>query len=198
MKNFLILILFIPKILVAQYPIQTIFKGDSVVILTLKQSEDINKSIEKNREINKENKVKISELYKLVDSLNQVIEIKNSQILSLQYKKDSIQKENNDFIDSIWTWSLSPSIIFTRTQNDTLLYVIDLSRYYLTTDDYGIFLPRISNSDYKEFLKFLNSNPGENNSGRRGFGGLGNMVFLGPETVRQKKVWKHKSQWKNR
>ena len=198
MKNFLFLILIFPQILFAQYPIQTIFKGDSVVILTLKQSEDINKSIEKTKDINRENKNKISQLYKLIDSLNQVINTKNKEISYLEYKKDSIQKENEEFVDSIWMWSLSPSIIFTRTQSDSFLYIIDLSRYYLTTDDYGIFLPRISNSDYKEFLTFLKSNGEEDNSSRRGFGGLGNMVFLGPETVRQKRVWKHKSQWKNK
>ena len=198
MKNFLFLILIFPQILFAQYPIQTIFKGDSVVILTLKQSEDINKSIEKTKDINRENKNKISQLYKLIDSLNQVINTKNKEISYLQYKKDSIQKDNEEFVDSIWLWSLSPSIIFTRTRNDSFLYIIDLSRYYLTTDDYGIFLPRISNSDYKEFLTFLKSNGEEDNSSRRGFGGLGNMVFLGPETVRQKRVWKHKSQWKNK
>lgn len=198
MKNFLFLILIFPQILFAQYPIQTIFKGDSVVILTLKQSEDINKSIEKTKDINRENKNKIAQLYKLIDSLNQVINTKNKEISYLEYKKDSIQKENEEFVDSIWMWSLSPSIIFTRTQSDSFLYIIDLSRYYLTTDDYGIFLPRISNSDYKEFLTFLKNNGGEDNSSRRGFGGLGNMVFLGPETVRQKRVWKHKSQWKNK
>ena len=34
-----------------KYPIQTIYKGDSVVILTIKQSLDINKAIDTQRKI---------------------------------------------------------------------------------------------------------------------------------------------------
>lgn len=182
----------------SQYPIQTIFKGDSVVILTIKQSEDINKSIEKSKETNKENKNKINQLNRVIDSLNQVISTKNNQVLVLESKRDSLQKSNDEFVDSIWKWSLSPSIIFTSSKTDTLLYVIDLSRYYLTTDDYGIFLPRMTDNDYNKFVKFLESSGEENDSRRRGFGGLGDMQFLGPERARQRKVWKHKSQWKNK
>jgi hypothetical protein len=181
-----------------QYPIQTIFKGDSVVILTIKQSEEINKTIEKNKDINKENRNKITQLKILIDSLNQIVNKKDNQILILSQLKDSIQKSNDEFIDSIWKWSLSPSIIFTQNKNDTILYVIDLSRYYLTTDEYGIFLPRMKDSEYNDFIKFINSDGDENNSKRRGFGGLGDMEYLGPERARQRKVWKHKSKWKNK
>jgi len=182
----------------SQYPIQTIFKGDSVVILTIKQSEEINKTIEKNKDINKENKNKITKLKIVIDSLNQIVDKKDNQILILSQLKDSIQKSNDEFIDSIWKWSLSPSIIFTQNKNDTMLYVIDLSRYYLTTDEYGIFLPRMKDSEYNDFIKFINSDGDENNSQRRGFGGLGDMEYLGPERARQRKVWKHKSKWKNK
>jgi hypothetical protein len=38
-----------------KYPVKTIFKGDSVVILTIQQSDNINKMIEKNLKIIKEN-----------------------------------------------------------------------------------------------------------------------------------------------
>jgi len=182
----------------SQYPIQTIFKGDSVVILTIKQSEEINKTIEKTKDINKENKNKITKLKIVIDSLNQIVDKKDNQILILSQLKDSIQKSNDEFIDSIWKWSLSPSIIFTQNKNDTILYVIDLSRYYLTTDEYGIFLPRMKESEYNDFIKFINSDGDENNSQRRGFGGLGDMEYLGPERARQRKVWKHKSKWKNK
>jgi hypothetical protein len=181
----------------SQYPIQTIFKGDSVVILTLKQSDDINNSLEKYKEINKENKNKFGQLNRTIDSLSKIILQKNNEILSLTKDRDSIQKTNDEFIDSIWKWSLSPSIIFTQSRTDTILYVIDLSRYYLTTDDYGIFLPRMTDNEYTNFIKFLSSDD-ENNSQRRGFGGLGNMEYLGPERVRQRKVWKNKSQWKTK
>jgi hypothetical protein len=182
----------------SQYPIQTIFKGDSVVILTIKQSEEINKTIEKTKDINKENKNKITKLKIVIDSLNQIVDKKDNQILILSQLKDSIQKSNDEFIDSIWKWSLSPSIIFTQNKNDTILYVIDLSRYYLTTDEYGIFLPRMKESEYNDFIKFINSDGDENNSQRRGFGGLGDMEYLGSERARQRKVWKHKSKWKNK
>ena len=182
----------------SQYPIQTIFKGDSVVILTIKQSDDINKSLEKYKETNKDNKNKFVHLNRTIDSLNKIVLQNNDEILSLTKDRDSIQKTNDEFIDSIWKWSLSPSIIFTQSRTDTLLYVIDLSRYYLTTDEYGIFLPRMTDNEYTNFIKFISSDEDENNSQRRGFGGLGDLEYLGPERARQRKVWKHKSQWKTK
>ena len=45
-----------------KYPIQTIYRGDSVVILSVKQSVDINKAIETQRRIIREQGKKITSL----------------------------------------------------------------------------------------------------------------------------------------
>ena len=47
-----------------KYPIQTIYKGDSVVILSVKQSIEINKVIEKQKKIIREQNKKIVALNK--------------------------------------------------------------------------------------------------------------------------------------
>jgi hypothetical protein len=194
MRSLLLIFLLFPVLLFGQnqYPIQTIFRGDSVVILTIKQSDEINKTIDEQNDFlyNKSRYFK-----NVTDSLNIFIATQNQEIDSLKKLLDSLEVSNKSLLDSIWKWSLSPSIIFTQSPTDTELYVLDLSRYFLTTDDYGIFLPRMSDSDYKKFLQYSTSGEYPDSSDR-GFGGLGDFEYLGPERVRQRKVWKHKSQWK--
>ena len=48
MRKIFLFLLFFPFLMLGQnqYPIQTIFNGDSVVILTLKQSDEINRTID--------------------------------------------------------------------------------------------------------------------------------------------------------
>ena len=194
MRKIFLFLLFFPFLMLGQnqYTIQTIFNGDSVVILTLKQSDEINRTIdEQNLFLSNRSKF----FKNSTDSLKLFISLQNKIIDSLKTSLDSSIASNNSFLDSIWKWSLSPSIIFTSSPSDTELYVLDLSRYFLTTDDYGIFLPRMSDGEYKKFLQYSES--GENqDSSSRGFDGLGDLEYLGPERVRQRKVWKHKSEWK--
>ena len=195
MKNFFLSVFLFYSFCVLsqnQYPIQTIFRGDSVVILTIKQSEEINKTID---DQNLFLATKSKEFKNTTDSLSNFILLQNKKIDSLKTSLDSSLASNNSLLDSIWRWSLSPSIIYSQSPTDTELYVLDLSRYFLTTDDYGIFLPRMSESEYKKFLDYSQeeNNPDPPN---RGFGGLSDLQYLGPDRVRQRKVWKHKSQWK--
>jgi len=194
MRKIFLFLLFFPFLMLGQnqYPIQTIFNGDSVVILTLKQSDEINRTIdEQNLFLYKRSKF----FKNTTDSLNMFISLQNKMIDSLKTSLDSSITSNNSLLDSIWKWSLSPSIIFTSSPSDTELYVLDLSRYFLTTDDYGIFLPRMSDGEYKKFLQYSESGEAPDSSSR-GFDGLGDLEYLGHERVRQRKVWKHKSQWK--
>ncbi len=194
MKTLLLVFLLISSLVYSQnqYPIQTIFRGDSVVILTIAQSEEINRTIDE-QNLLMLNKFKAFK--NTTDSLNRFISLQNKEIDSLKNSLDSSLAWNNALLDSIWKWSLSPSIIFTSSPLDTELYVLDLSRYFLTTDDYGIFLPRMKDSEYRRFLDYSENGQGPG-SRERGFGGLGDLELVGQERIRQRKVWKHKSQWK--
>ena len=77
-----------------QYPIKTIFKGDSVIILTIEQSDKINQLIEKNsksvKELTKKNKENEEEFLrekvvlqpKLVIHLQKTNEFEKDKLLS--------------------------------------------------------------------------------------------------------------------
>ncbi len=75
-----------------KYPIQTIYKGDSVVILTIKQSFDINKGIETQRKIIREQNRKIQAQNRKIDSLTNTITKLNSAVDSIQYIADTTYK----------------------------------------------------------------------------------------------------------
>ena len=126
-----------------QYPISTIFKGESVVILTKRQSEEINNYIS-----NLENRVEIleNERFNLVDVNLQLtcidelgkIKLQND---SLKMVNDSLFKNIQCNLDSVknfkkriydlCTSNNVPSgvIIYRKNMIDTNLYMIDLSNY---------------------------------------------------------------------
>ena len=56
-----------------KYPIKTIFKGDSVVILTVQQSEKINQMLEKSAMATKENRKKHKEYEDEIAKLSKII-----------------------------------------------------------------------------------------------------------------------------
>jgi len=66
-----------------KYPIKTIFKGDSVVILTIQQSDNINKMIEKNTKLIRESSKKIQEYEDKIRKLEQSTNIQNAYIDSI-------------------------------------------------------------------------------------------------------------------
>lgn len=145
----------IPLLGYSQYPIQTIFKGDSVVIITVKQSEDINNLIDKQSKLISLYEQKLIECYMIIDELKKNNLVKDSMLTEVGIIADSVGKENIALMDSIWNWSLGPSLIYSQYPNDSTMYILDLSRYYLTTDDFGIFMPRMSDKEYQRYLEFI-------------------------------------------
>jgi hypothetical protein len=121
------------------YPIQTQLKGDSVVILTKKQSDDINLLIENQRIRIQKYKTEI----KLVNDTNTAlindIKIKDSVINrldSLLYAQYNYYDSLISKIDTLENWILSSSIdngyIYYSWQDSTVK-VIDLSLYMLVS-----------------------------------------------------------------
>lgn len=121
------------------YPIRTIFKGDSVVILTVKQSEAINRTIDK---LNKKSDLASTEalqLRKEKDSL--LIEMNNlkKEIKEAECKVDSIETlfcEKIDTlqstIDSIGSWMLNAAVNNSFVYFDwcdTTIKFLDLTLY---------------------------------------------------------------------
>ena len=139
----------------SQYPIKTIFRGDSVIILTIDQSEKINETIEKNSKSSKENSKKLKESEKKIEDLEKIVNKQNLYIDSLSKLISEYKDGNNNFYDSLWVWSLGPSLIYTRYPDDSTVYVMDLSHYYMTTDDFAIIMTRMSDKEYEKYLEFI-------------------------------------------
>jgi septal ring factor EnvC (AmiA/AmiB activator) len=85
-----------------KYPIQTIFKGDSVVVLSIKQSMDINKALETQKRIIREQARKITALNKTIDSLNKTIANIPNMLDSIQYVADTTYKWADDLNMTLW------------------------------------------------------------------------------------------------
>ena len=175
----------------SQYPIQTIFKGDSVVILTIDQSSNINNLIDKQTEL-------VSNLKEQVKVLNEKLEVTNKELstkdsIANYYKSlsDSIGKENINLMDSIWSWSLGPSLIYSQYPDDSTMYILDLTRYYMTTDDFGIFMPRMSDREFEKYVKYLKELK-ENPPSFREFDNSSEFEIIGNEKIKRRKVWKYR------
>ena len=114
----------------SSYPLKTIFKGDSVVILKVQQADEINRIFERQ-------KTEINELKNEIENLKKV-----------QLHKDSIINDNqlivsiNDDIakrlDTLEHWmywaSIEGSWIY-FSYEDSLMYRMDLSKYKVSKDN---------------------------------------------------------------
>jgi len=136
------------------YPIETIFKGDSVVIITTKQSNDINHLVETLRK-----KILILEsektiLYDTIIKKNEVIQFKNTSLGSLQFKMDSLKGKSDllvDFKKDILNLAWYGSILYRR--GDKSYRYIPLSGYEWSIDknDVITLIPIKDKSKWKVF-----------------------------------------------
>ena len=110
----------------SNYPLQTIIKGDSVIILTKKQATDIN-NIFKSQNIKIAN-YKIEIAYK--DSL---LKEKIKTINSFSFNKEVTKR-----LDILETWMVDAAIDNTwiyYSWKDSVIYAVDLSQYYIKKND---------------------------------------------------------------
>ncbi len=113
-----------------KYPIQTIFKGDSVVVLSIKQSIDINKAIETQKRIIREQTRKIALLNKVVDSLKMAAG--NSRALdSIQYVADTTYKWADELNLTIREMAMHGSFLYMLPPYDKV--------YFINLDDYNLY-----------------------------------------------------------
>ena len=137
-----------------KYPIQTIYKGDSVVILTVKQSLNVNKAIDTQRKIIKEQNKKIAALNKTIDSLSRINDRVNIVIDSIQYIADTTYKWADEFNMVIRERAIGPCLLYTIPPYNSVFF-LDLSRYRMYSTDYGekIELELMSDKQYAEFKR---------------------------------------------
>jgi len=175
----------------AQYPIKTIFKGDSVIILTIQQSEKINEMLEKSSKSIKETNNKNKEYEKEIEKLNETLSNQNAYLDRLSNLLLQRWTCNEDIYDSLWTWALGPSIIYTLYPDDSTVYVMDLSHYYMTTYDFGVILARMSDKEYIKYQAFI-SRYGLSEEAFWRFRNEMKIRNIRDTDMKQEKVWKSK------
>ena len=191
-----------------QYPIKTIFKGDSVIILTIEQSEKINAMIDKKvaevKEIRKrESKSKVindslSQINQILLEENRVLKqingIQQSFIDSITRISKGSESTHRYVLDSLWNWALGPSIIYTQYPDDTTIYVMDLSEYYLINYDFGYSLQKMSKREFKKYRKFVETY-GVNEAAWFEFRSKIKIQRMNSEDATKRKVWKYRTKW---
>ena len=193
MKNLflLILIIMLPILGYGQYPIKTIFKGDSVIILTIQQSEKINEMLEKSSKSIKETSKKNKEYDEEIEKLKTALTNQNAYIDSLSDLLLERWTCNEDIYDSLWTWALGPSIIYTLYPDDSTVYVMDLSHYYMATNDFGIILARMTDKEYIKYQAFI-SKYGLSEEAFWRFRNEMKVKRLNDDKMKDKREWKTK------
>jgi hypothetical protein len=117
----------------SNYPLKTVIKGDSVVILTVKQADDINTIFESQ-------KAKIASFKKDILVRDSIIAIRDTFILQ---KDQVIVKHEFDYeiarrLEILEDWMLNASINGTwiyYSWKDSVIYSVDLSQYLIKKDD---------------------------------------------------------------
>ena len=97
-----------------KYPIQTIFKGDSVVMLTLKQSDNINKLIDNQESTLQKNSNEIDNLHRNIYTLKDSIKTLSKIITEYSKNKNTLEKNLN--ITSKDLITARDSLVYERKQ----------------------------------------------------------------------------------
>ena len=174
-----------------QYPIKTIFKGDSVIILTIEQSEKINEMLDKTSKSIKDSNKKTKESEEEIQKLKTALYNQNAYIDSLSNLLLQRWTCNEDIYDSLWTWALGPSIIYTMYPDDSTVYVMDLSHYYMTTNDFGIVMARMTDKEYLKYKAFI-SKYGLSEEAFWRFRNEMKVKRLNDDKMKDKREWKSK------
>lgn len=119
----------------------------------------------------------------------------NEKVVYIETDKDSIDTQYSSLQDSLWKWALGPTLIYTMYPDSDAVYLMDLSHYYLTSDDFGILMVRMSNKEYIKYQTFVT----EFGLPKEAFWRFRTDMKLKrvPDSkLLERKVWKYKKQWK--
>jgi len=151
-----------------KYPIKTIFRGDSVVILTIQQSDNINKMIEKNLKLIKDNNAKVQEYVGRIKVLEQEANNQNAYIDSLsnallkcrnsvevvQYNSDTLLKQYDELNLTIYEMAVGPTLLYTLPPYKDVLF-LNLKHFNMFIDSDGsLILERMTPVQMKKYDKW--------------------------------------------
>jgi hypothetical protein len=176
-----------------KYPIQTIYKGDSVVVLSIKQSIDINKAIETQKRIIREQTRKIALLNKVVDSLKMAAG--NSRVLdSIQYVADTTYKWADELNLTIREMAMHGSFLYMLPPYDKVHFInLDDYNLYGYEDGSVVVLEKMTKREYAEYVTLREEHDKKFPSPVQYFSALKFVNFEGLLRTRESWIWKHKS-----
>jgi hypothetical protein len=119
----------------------------------------------------------------------------NEKVVYIETDKDSINNQFSSLQDSLWKWALGPTLIYTSYPDNTNVYLMDLSHYYMATDDFGIVMAKMLPKDYKKYRDFVTAYGLDEKAVWR-FRNEMNIEYLPHLKVEEKKVWKYKTQYR--
>ncbi len=155
------------------------------------QSEKINEMLEKSSKSIKETAKKNKEYDEEIEKLKTALTNQNAYIDSLSDLLLERWTCNEDIYDSLWTWALGPSIIYTLYPDDSTVYVMDLSHYYMATNDFGIILARMTDKEYIKYQAFI-SKYGLSEEAFWRFRNEMKVKRLNDDKMKDKREWKTK------
>jgi hypothetical protein len=118
----------------------------------------------------------------------------NERVVYVEVNKDSISEQYNNLADSLWKWALGPTLIYTQWPDDSAVYLMDLSEYYMATDDFGIIMVKMSGKEYIKYQAFKQTY-GLPAQAYWQFRTEMNIKKLKKPATDKRKVWKYKTQW---
>lgn len=84
------------------------------------------------------------------------VEVEKAQtIKTVQTDLDSITNELNALKDTIWKWAIGPTLIFTDFPEDTIVYAMDFSKYYMREKEFVIYFEPMSERQYRKYKAFV-------------------------------------------
>ena len=84
------------------------------------------------------------------------VEVEKAQtIKSVQSNLDSTTIELNALKDTIWKWAIGPTLIFTDFPEDTVVYAMDFSKYYMHEKEFVIYFEPMSERQYRKYKAFV-------------------------------------------
>lgn len=185
------------------YPYTTVDDDDTkIVVMTTKQADLINKKYkDMEAELNalkttiKTQRDTITQQKVIIKTQVDTITRYNEKVVYIETDKDSLSTEYTSLQDSLWKWALGPTLIYTTYPDTNAVYLMDLSHYYMTTDDFGIVMIKMSDKEYKKYLLFKQTY-GLNEEVFWQFRNEVKVKRLNPSDLDERKVWKYRRKYK--
>jgi cell division protein FtsB len=119
----------------------------------------------------------------------------NEKVVYIETDKDSLSIEYTSLQDSLWKWALGPTLMYTTYPDTNVVYLMDLSRYYMITDDFGTTFNKMTDVEYKRYQTFIQIY-GLSAEALWKFRSDMRIQKLAESDLEDRKVWKYRRKYK--